>query len=95
MWDYVIVIMGFLVMIAIKIFLVIRTHDKNKNLYQRPGDLAKDIMKTNKPDVKKFLEDIQETDKLTLLILRNVFLLREHCNTMQSFFLINFREENN
>jgi hypothetical protein len=79
MWDYIIVLCGFLVLIAIKIFLVVRTYDKNKNFYQRPGDLAKDIIKTNKPDVKKFLQDIQNVEKLTLLMLRNLFLIREFC----------------
>ncbi len=79
MWDYIIAILGFAILFALKIFLSYRANENKKYLYENPHELANSILVKKKRELGDMLQKIYDPNQLNLLLVRNFTMLNAEC----------------
>lgn len=79
MWDYIIAILGFVILFALKIYLSYRANENKKFLYENPHELANAILVKKKREMGDMLQKIYDPNQLNLLLVRNLTVLNAEC----------------
>jgi hypothetical protein len=79
MQEYLVLLFGFVVLIALKFFLVNRTYEQKKNLYSPPLDLAKDILSKKDRNFRKAREEIYDVNTLVGMVAKRLAIVLDEC----------------
>jgi hypothetical protein len=85
MKEYLVLLFGFAVLIALKFFLVNRTYEQKKNLYSSPYDLARDIMSKKDKNFRKAREEMYDINTLVGMVAKRLAIVIDECKRHNSF----------
>ena len=80
MIEHLVLIGGFLILILLKYFLVNRTYEQKKNLYQPPQELAQELCAKKDKNIKKVLQEVFDVTNVTNIITHSLGIISKECN---------------
>lgn len=81
MIEYLVLIFGFLALIGLKYFLVNRTFENKKNLYQNPEELARELCSKKDKNIKKVLQEVFDVKNILNIIMNSLAIISKECNS--------------